>query len=108
MATTFKLDDIRTAAEAKYGNTKIEVGEHVVTLKNVLQLPKEKRDAVAGMSSDLDAEGVDQVAVLGSALRIVADTDEQADILLSAVGDRLDILLEIFNSYTGGTQVGEA
>lgn len=105
---SFKLDDIRAAAEAKYGSTDIEVGEETVSLVNVLRLPKTKRDELMAIQEKLDGEGVDQAAVLSDAIRLVAKTEKQAETLLAAVGDDLAVLVELFNKYTAGTQVGEA
>lgn len=108
----FTLDDIRTAAEAKYGSTDIELGDGmVVKLVNPLRLPKLRRDALMNIQGDLNAEGEDakgQEEILAEAIRLVAEKPVQAEALLEAVGDDLTVLAEIFERYTKSTQVGEA
>lgn len=105
---TFTLDDIRTAAEAKYGATEIEVGNHVVRLLNPLRLTKAKRDELGTIQSELEADDADHEELMAKTVRIVAETETQADILLDAVGDDLALLAEIVNTYGEGTQAGEA
>lgn len=112
---TFTLDSIREAAEKKYGSTDIEMPEGVCRLLNPLRLPKEKRKALMSIQDRLDTEGkdedaeeVDQEEVLADAIRLVAEEPEQAERLLAAVGDDMAMLAEIFSTYTGEAQVGEA
>ncbi|MDX3525075.1 phage tail assembly protein [Streptomyces sp. ID05-39B] len=107
----FSLDDIRAAADAKYSSTDIEVDEKTtVHLLNPLRLPKEKREKLMHLQDELDAEGsdVDQEQLLADAIRLVADHPKKAEILLSAVGDDLAVLAQIFETYGKGAQVGEA
>jgi hypothetical protein len=107
----FSLDDIRAAADAKYGSTDIQVDEKTtVSLLNPLRLPKEKRDELAKLQDRLDSddEGVDQEQVLADAIRLVADNGRKVDILLKAVGGDLALLAQIFETYGKGAQVGEA
>lgn len=105
---TFSLDDIRAAAEAKYGSTDIETSKGMVKLVNVLRLPKTKRDALMAIQDQLSADDADQEAILADAIRTVAETPKQAENLLAEVGADLAVLMEIFQAYTSGTQVGEA
>ncbi|MDH6462056.1 hypothetical protein M2302_002231 [Micromonospora sp. A200] len=112
--SAFKLDDIRAAAEAKYGSTDIEVGDTVVRLLNPLRMSKKNRDALVAVqkqlssSTDEGAEEVDQDELFSEALRVVAETPAQAKVLLTAIGDDLAVKAEIFARYSEGTQVGEA
>ncbi|WP_438470787.1 phage tail assembly protein [Streptomyces asiaticus] len=108
---SFTLDDIRAAADAKYSSTDITVDEKTtVSLLNPLRLPKEKRDQLASLQDQLDAEGadVDQEALLSDAIRLVADHPKKAEALLKAVGGDLALLAQIFETYGKGAQVGEA
>ncbi|QPB09926.1 tape measure chaperone [Streptomyces phage Sitrop] len=105
---SFSLDDIRSAAEAKYGSTDINFGDDVCRLLNPLRLPKAKRNELINIQSKLDGEDVDQEAVLADAIRLVAESDKAAEKLLSAVGDDLAVLAQIFETYGEGTQAGEA
>jgi hypothetical protein len=103
-----KLDDIRNAAEAKYGSLEIEVGDKTVRLLNALRLPKTKRDEIAKLQDRLKEEGADQEAIMRDLIRVAADTKGGADILLRAVGDDLTVLAEVLNEYGKKTQAGEA
>ena len=111
----FSLDDIRAAAEKKYGDLTIpgvEGGD--VRLVNVLRLPKEKRNALKALQSKADekpeegAESPDEGEVLHESIRIVAASESEAERLLSVVGDDLTMLAVIFEAYTEGTELGEA
>ncbi|MET8111180.1 phage tail assembly protein [Streptomyces prasinus] len=108
---SYTLDDIRTAADAKYSSTDITVDEKTtVHLLNPLRLSKEKRAELVALQDRLDSDdkGVDQQEVLAEAIRLVADHPKKADVLLSAVGDDLALLAQIFETYGKGAQVGEA
>lgn len=109
--SSYSLDDIRAAADAKYGATEIRVDENtVVKLINPLRLPKEDRTALLGVQDRLTAEGedVDQAEVFADAIRTVADDKAAADKLIEAIGGDLAILAEVFRTYTEGASVGEA
>ena len=120
---SFTLDDIRAAAEEKYGSTDIELSDRTVKLLNPLRLPKSKRDALMALQDRLKDEGpkdgeqkdgdgeeeaVDQEAVLSECIELVADTPANGKALLKAINGDLAMLVEIFNRYTGGTKAGEA
>lgn len=108
--SSFSLDDIRAAADAKYGSTDIEFGDTVVHLLNPLRMPKAQRDKLVNIQKEMEGEGdeIDQVAVFQNAIRTVAQTAAQANALIKAVGDDLGVLAEVFERYTEGQQVGEA
>lgn len=105
----FTLDNIRQAAEAKYGSVDIAIDENMTCrLLNPLRLPKEKREALVELQKVLDAEDTDQEATLSESIRIIAEKPVQAEALLDAIGDDLTLLAEIFETYSKATQVGEA
>lgn len=106
--SAFTLDDIRAAAEAKYGSTDIDLGTRVVKLLNPLRLPKTRRTALVAVQDKLNAEGADQEALLAEALTLVAESAPAAKALLTAVGGDLAVLVEVFKHYSEGTQAGEA
>ena len=90
--SSFSLDDIRAAADRKYGSTDIAVGDETVRLLNPLRMKKSQRDKLIGVQKEMEAgtdeaEDVDQVAVFQQALRIVAQTPAQAKLLIDAIGD---------------------
>ncbi|QXE37120.1 hypothetical protein KQY30_25780 [Streptomyces sp. GMY02] len=105
---SYSLDEIRAAAEARYGSTDIVLGASTVRLLNPLRLPKQKRDDLTDLQDKLSAEDADQEALMSEAIRLVADSGKAADKLLSAVSGDLAVLAEIFDRYGKGTQVGEA
>ncbi|MDX3405155.1 phage tail assembly protein [Streptomyces sp. ME02-6977A] len=106
---SFTLDNIRAAADAKYGSTDIEVDEKTtVHLLNPLRLPKEKRDQLVALQDKMDDDGADQEQVISDALRLVADHPKKAEALLAAVDGDLAVLAQIFETYGKGSQVGEA
>ncbi|MEU1309161.1 phage tail assembly protein [Streptomyces cinnamoneus] len=105
---SFPLDDIRRAAEAKYGSTDIELGDETVRLLNPLRLPKAKRTELSQLQDHMGGDGADQEELLSEAIRLVADTSQSAEKLLAAVNGDLALLAEIFDRYGRGTQVGEA
>ncbi|QYW07865.1 tail assembly chaperone [Streptomyces phage RedBear] len=103
---SYSLDNIREAAEAKYGSTDIDLGNGVVRLLNPLRLPKAKRDELSSLQDKLDSENVDQETVLADAILLVAESESKGKALLKAVGGDLAVLAEIFETYGKGTQVG--
>ncbi|MEU0674469.1 phage tail assembly protein [Streptomyces sp. NPDC006172] len=105
----FSLDNIRAAAEAKYGSTDIELADgFVVRLLNPLRLSKADRTELLTIQTKLDGEDVDQEAVLSEAITLVAENKTAAKRLLDEVGSDLAVLAQIFDAYGTGTQVGEA
>jgi hypothetical protein len=106
--STFTLDDIRAAADAKYGSTDIDLGDRVVKLLNPLRLPKTNRNKLREVQDQLGAEDADQEQLLADALALVAESPAAAKRLLTELGGDLGLLVEVFGRYTEGTQVGEA
>lgn len=105
---SFSLDDIRAAAERKYGSTDITLGEDTVRLLNPLRLPKARRDALLALQEEMGKDDADQAELLAQAIRTIAESEKAADKLLEAVDGDLAILAEIFGHYGESTQVGEA
>jgi hypothetical protein len=104
MANTFTLDDIRAAADKKYGHTKI--GD--VVLLNPLRLPKAKREELVALQEKLSEDDAEQEKLLADAIRLVAQNSEKAESLLSEIGEDLALLVTVFEKYSGEVQVGEA
>jgi hypothetical protein len=105
---SYSLDDIRAAAERKYGSTDITLGEDTVRLLNPLRLPKARRDALLSLQEQMSADDADQAALLSDAIRTIAESEKAAEKLLEAVGGDLAVLAEIFGHYGESTQAGEA
>lgn len=106
---SFTLDDIRTASEAKYGSTDIDLPDGTkVRLLNALRLSSDDRASLKGMQARLDQDDADEAVILADAIRTVADTEVGARKLLEAVGDDLATLATIFEKYSEGSSLGEA
>lgn len=106
---SFTLDDIRAAAEARYGSTDIELGDgRHCRLLNPLRLAKERRSELMALQGQLDSEDSDQEALLAHAIRLVAEHEHMADELLGHIGGDLTVLAQVFETYGKETQVGEA
>lgn len=109
---SFTLDDIRKAADAKYGSTDIQVDDTTtVVLRNPLRLSKDERAELSALQNGLDDDGddaVDQAEILQGTLRLVATNKKDVEKLLKAAGDDLAVLAQIVESYGKGVQVGEA
>lgn len=109
MANAFKLDDIRKAAEKKFGDTEIEVSDKLtVTLTNALRLPKEIRDQVVAAQEKFGTDEHETSDVLAEILRLVAKDKKDVESLLDLVGDDLAFLMSIFDHYGKESELGEA
>lgn len=110
MANSFSLDDIRTAADAKYASTDITLDDGtLVVLVNPLRLPKEKRAALTAIQERIDGDkGEEQDALLAEALTVICETTAQSTALLEELNGDLALLATVFESYAKGTQAGEA
>lgn len=102
--TTYSLDDIRAAADQKYGSSKIDLGSgRVVELRNIIRLSSEERAQFTNLAKkdenkDKDVTEVDLQKQLSDVLRILAG-EEQAKVLLGVVGDHIDYMSEIIDRY---------
>ncbi len=101
---SFSLDDIKAAADKKYGHTDIDD----VRLLNPLRLPKEKRDELVSTQELLKDENADQAAILEDVLRIAAEDKKKVEALIKEVGGDLAVLMGLMETYMGETEVGEA
>lgn len=106
--SSFTLDDIRAAAEQKYGSLDIDLGDKTVRLLNALRLPKEDRKALSALQDRLDTDSGDAEEVLTEALIMISENDTQAEWLLEAVDGDLAVMAEIFERWVKGSQSGEA
>ncbi|MFE9254035.1 phage tail assembly protein [Streptomyces sp. NPDC006879] len=106
----FSLDDIRAAADAKYGSTDIALDDKTtVVLRNPLRLSKAERDELAALQDNLDGDSdKDQADVLADAIRLVAKDKKVAEKLIDNIDGDLALLAQVFETYSSGTQAGEA
>ena len=83
----FTLDDIRAAAEAKYGSTDIQVGDTRPAAQPAAPARRSARAELMAVQKQLDARTrdaaeIDQEELLADAIRLVAETKAQAATLL--------------------------
>lgn len=110
--SNFTLDDIRAAAEKKYGQLVIEFGNEKVELRNPLRLSKDERKTLVKIQNEMDEaendEGFDQEEAMKNIIILVAKEETSAKHLIAEIGDDLTVLAQIFASYGEATQAGEA
>lgn len=105
------LDSIRDAAEKKFGSYDIELGEgREVKLLNPLRLTKENRKKLMSFQDEANDKDndVDQEDVIEDMLRLIAESEKAADLLIEAVDGDLAVMMQIFDDYGKNTSLGEA
>jgi len=106
---TFSLDDIRAAADAKYGSLDIPFGDdQTCRLLNPLRMPKADRDALIAKQEELGDEKADQEALLAECIMLIGEHKPTTEALLKTINGDLAVLMTIFEAYNEGSQVGEA
>jgi hypothetical protein len=109
MSNTFTLDDIRAAAEAKYGSTDIKLSDgSTCRLLNPLRLEKKKREALMAKQNELESEDADQEQILAESLLLVAESVKYGKQLLKELDGDLTMLATVFEKFNEATQLGEA
>lgn len=119
MSTTFTLDDINKAAEARYGSMDIVLDESsTLKLRNPLRLSKAERTELTAFSDKEaeDAEGGEKAEEseeqtlerMRGIIRIAADKKGLADRLFEHIGEDVALLVTIVEQYLEGTRAGEA
>ena len=106
---TYTLDDIREAADKKYGGLTIELGEgHNVTLRNMLRLSREERGKIEQLRERDDESIEETIEGLREAVLMLADSSDNGRALLDMIGDDAALLIHIFKTWQDQTQAGEA
>jgi hypothetical protein len=110
----FTLDAMREEIEKEFAPFQIEVDGEKLTLRNLLRVPKNRRDEVYGLLDDLTAaqesdEGTLAVTEKSAqiALKIiplVADKEKLAHVLVERIEDDLALTLRLFNVWMEATQ----
>ena len=114
----FTLDAMREEIEKEFAPFQIEVDGEKLTLRNLLRVPKNRRDEVYGLLDDLSAaqesdEGTLSVTEKSAqiALKIiplVADKEKLAHVLVERIEDDLALTLRLFNVWMDATQSGNS
>jgi len=122
---TFSLDQIKAAADAKYGSLDIPLSDKagdVVRLLNPLRMSEAQRAELRTIQDKLNdisaaAEGdeepsedavKEQTDLIAEMLLAVAENKVAGKKLLDALGGDLAMTMVVFEQYTEGTQAGEA
>jgi hypothetical protein len=114
----FTLDAMREEIEKEFAPFQIEVDGEKLTLRNLLRVPKNRRDEVYGLLDELSAaqeseEGTLSVTEKSAqiALKIiplVADKEKLARTLVERIEDDLALTLRLFNVWMDATQSGNS
>jgi hypothetical protein len=114
----FTLDAMREEIEKEFAPFQIEVDGEKLTLRNLLRVPKNRRDEVYGLLDELSAaqesdEGTLAVTEKSAqiALKIiplVADKEKLARTLVERIEDDLALTLRLFNVWMESTQPGNS
>jgi hypothetical protein len=117
-SSIFTLDNLRKEVEKEFAPFQIDVDGEKLTLRNLLRVPKNRRDEVYGLLDELSAvqesdEGTLSVTEKSAqiALKIipmVADKEKLARTLVERIEDDLALTLRLFNVWMSATQPGEA
>jgi hypothetical protein len=106
------LSDIQKAAEKKFGDFEIHVGEEVLYFSQALRMEKAKRRELAKAMNLRERSQTDNdddlYDVFKDAFRITARGEGTFDKLYAAVGDDPAVWQELFQEFTESTQAGEA
>ena len=113
MSFTVTLDDIREAAEKRFGNMEIVLDESTtVVLRNPLRLSKSEREELQGLQEGLNEKEnptqEEQIEMLVEILLLVSESKSATRRLVDHLEGDPTELMAIFGLYQDGMQVGEA
>jgi hypothetical protein len=110
---SMSLDELFAISEKNYSSLFIQVGDVEVELLPALRLEKAKRKELGHISDGTEDtvdedERLDGVDVYQRLFRLIAAKPEQAEALISLVGERLDVYKTIQDEWAAKTTPGEA
>ena len=123
MSNIFTLDAMREEIEKEFAPCQFALPDgKIVTLRNLLRVPKKNRELVFGLLDELSAlqKTDDEAAGSGLAateksaeialqiLPLVADSEKLGKVLADSIEEDLALTLRVFSVWMDGTQVGEA
>ena len=108
MGKLFTLESLREEVEAQYKPVELQVGDQLVTLTNLMRLPKKKRDIVMEKVAIIDADDDDVAAMDGVSREILLEVSDKPQVLKKALGDDFALTMKILTLWMESTQVGEA
>ena len=115
MSNIFTLDSMREEVEKEFAPFQMELEDgKVVTLRNLLLIPKKDRDIIYALLDELGelqkAEGSGLVNTEKSAqvalqiIPLVADSEKLGKQLVAAIEEDLALTLRVFSSWMGNDQ----
>ena len=109
MSNIFNLDSLREEIEKEFKPLQLEIGTKVVTLSNLMRLPKKKRETVMARLKELEsADSEQEVDVETISVEILGLVSDNAPLLKAGLKDDLAMAMKILNLWMSGTQSGEA
>ncbi|QGH78026.1 tail assembly chaperone [Mycobacterium phage LoneWolf] len=126
MGNVFTLDSVREEVEREFAPVTVDMAEGSVVLRNVLRVPKLRRDKVFKLIDELEAATKDEdgkeipaeslgmehmektAGIAVELIRLVADSDKLGEILCTALEDDVALTLAVFGKWMEVTQPGEA
>ncbi|QBP31116.1 tail assembly chaperone [Mycobacterium phage Refuge] len=126
MGNVFTLDSVREEVEREFAPVTVDMAEGSVVLRNVLRVPKLRRDKVFSLIDSLDAATKDEdgkqipeeelglahmektAGIAVELIRLVADSDRLGEILCDILADDVALTLAVFGKWMETTQPGEA
>lgn len=112
--TQVTLTDIQRAAEKKYGNYTVFLGDEVLTFLNPMRLPKDKRKAIADLNTvefyEPGSAGAeyDKWDMYKRIFELSAKHESHFTKLQDAIGDDPAVWEELFDALNTVTELGEA
>ncbi|UJD20865.1 tail assembly chaperone [Mycobacterium phage Zimmer] len=124
MGNVFTLDSVREEVEREFAPVTVDMAEGSVVLRNVLRVPKLRRDKVFSLIDSLDAATKDEdgkpipeeklglehmektAGIAVELIRLVADSDKLGEILCDILSDDVALTLAVFGKWMDTTQPG--
>lgn len=114
MSNVFTLESLEEEIEREYSPLRFQVDGEDIVLRSLLRIPRKERDSVMDKLRTLEGQeddNPDEDAMLSAVqhvLKTVAETKEQGQKLVSALGNDLLRNMKVLERWTEATQPGEA
>lgn len=116
------IDDLRKMTEEKFESYQVEIGDEVLTLRNPIRLPEERRKRVVSLTDEFQEiqekleEDDSNSEELSSEVHLkmieiisaCADNENLASDLVSELKDDLGLTQVLFEDWFGADDLGEA
>ncbi|QFG12523.1 tail assembly chaperone [Mycobacterium phage Toaka] len=126
MGNVFTLDSVREEVEKEFAPVTVDMAEGSVVLRNVLRVPKLRRDKVFKLIDELESATKDEdgkeiapealgmehmektAGIAVELIRLVSDSDKLGETLCTILEDDVALTLAVFGKWMEVTQPGEA